>query len=347
MNGRSMSRRLFLRLLGSSSFSLAVPVVGATGHLLSGCTPPICGEDPGFPGDGSCGPVPISLVSDPDPAVMIERAVELVGGLDFLSPGETVLIKPVVNSANPFPATTSPFLLGKVIELLEARGAGRVILGERAPVWRDTLGNLRETGLYQAARDGGLGEEDIVVFEDDDFVPVNPPLAVNWGGGFSRPAVFDEVDHIVLLPTIRTHAITEITMGMKSLVGAIPPSDRDRMHLSLNILPKIAELQTCTEKIRLSILDARQGFSDGGPDEGTLITPGMVIAGTNVTAVDAVGLALLRHLGTTPMLMLTKVWSFLMIARGVAVDADLRSASGMDFLAEGIDCIDSITCQLV
>jgi len=334
-------------LIGSSSLSLAAPGLGAAGSYLAGCTPQLCESDPGFPGDGTGNPIPVALIKDPDPAYMIERAIELVGGLDFLSPGDTVLLKPVVNSVNPFPATTSPFVLSKVIELLQARGAGRIILGERVPAWRDTMTNLRETGLYQAALDAGLAEDDIIVFEDEDFTHVNPPLATAWDGGFCRAALFDDVDHIILLPTIRTHAISEITMSMKTLVGAIHPIDRERMHTSLNIQYKIAEIQTCTDKIRLSILDAREGFSDGGPDTGTLIAPGMVIAGKNITAVDAVGLALLRSIGTTTLLMLIKVWALLMIHRGAAIDPELQTASGMDFLAEGIDDLDQITCQLV
>ena len=55
--------------------------------------------------------------------------------------------------------------------------------------------------------------------------------------------------------------------------------------------------------MRLSLLDARRGFNAGGPDSGDLIEPGIMIASTNLAAADAVGLALLKAIGTTPALM--------------------------------------------
>ena len=41
-----------------------------------------------------------------------------------------MFIKPVLNSGNPYPATTSPLAIRVMIGLLKEKGAGRIIAGE-------------------------------------------------------------------------------------------------------------------------------------------------------------------------------------------------------------------------
>ena len=67
----------------------------------------------------------------------------------------------------------------------------------------------------------------------------------------------------------------------------------------------------------LVILDAMQAFTTEGPDRGTLVEPGIVIAGTDRIAVDAVGVALLRHHGTTPEVSRGPIFAQEQIARAV------------------------------
>jgi uncharacterized protein (DUF362 family) len=67
----------------------------------------------------------------------------------------------------------------------------------------------------------------------------------------------------------------------------------------------------------LVVLDAVQGFTTEGPDKGTLVEPGIVIAGTDRIAVDAVGVALLRHYGTTREVSRGPIFQQEQIARAV------------------------------
>ena len=126
------------------------------------------------------------------------------------------------------------------------------------------------------------------------------------------------------------------TMGMKIFVGAIPQSDRSLMHGSLSFPECVAEIPLCTNKIRLSLLDARQGFNSGGPDSGNLITPGIVIASKDLVAADAVGLALLKTIGTTPKLTSTSVWNHRTIKRGVKALSPSLSFETIELLSEGV-----------
>ena len=221
-------------------------------------------------------------------------------------------------------------------------------MGDRSPDGRDTMDCMQETGIYQAAIESGA---EVIVFEDDDMVHVKPELANHWPEGFSIPHLFNQVDHIITLPRLSTHAMAGFTMSLKIFVGAIPPEERLKMHLlyglSSNFLKCLAEIALCTDKIRLSILDARQGFSQGGPDEGNLITPGIIIASKNLVAADAVGLALLKTFGTTSNLMSTRVWDHPTIKRGVEVFPPSLTLETLDLRYEGIENIEVIKEHLL
>ncbi|HEY2839077.1 MAG TPA: DUF362 domain-containing protein, partial [Pirellulales bacterium] len=62
----------------------------------------------------------------------VRRAVELSGGMDFIKPEQTVLIKPNVTGAIPSPTTTNPEVLYAVIKLVSERGAKRIIVADRS-----------------------------------------------------------------------------------------------------------------------------------------------------------------------------------------------------------------------
>ena len=48
----------------------------------------------------------------------VQRAITLAGGLGFIRSGETVLLKPAVNSGSRYPATTDPETIRIVAEMV-------------------------------------------------------------------------------------------------------------------------------------------------------------------------------------------------------------------------------------
>jgi uncharacterized protein (DUF362 family) len=323
MSRTGMTRREFLRVVGTSSLALALPMSGG------------CPARQAFA---------VSFVKASDDAYALKRAIDLVGGLDFLNPGDSVLLKLALNSPKAYPATTSPLVVSELTKLLRERGAGRVLVGDRSPTWQDTMSCMENTGILDATTEA---RAEAVVFEDEDMVQVTPQLATHWPKGFSVPNFFSTVDHIIVLPTLRTHFIADFTMGLKSFVGAIPQNERSLMHGSPGFFKKIAEIALCTDKIRLSILDGREGFSEGGPDSGTLIAPGIMLASKNIVAADAAGLALLKNIGTTPDLMNNRVWDHPTIKRGVEVYGPSLSSETMELRSEGVDNINELLSELL
>jgi uncharacterized protein (DUF362 family) len=65
----------------------------------------------------------------------------------------------------------------------------------------------------------------------------------------------------------------------------------------------------------LVVLDGVQAFVDGGPDTGTLVDSEVILAGTDRVAIDAVGVAILRHFGTTPTVNQGRVFDQEQLAR--------------------------------
>ena len=318
----NLDRRTFLKLLGWSSLLITVP--GTTACI-----------------DNIKKPVHAALVKSSDDRYSLRRAIELIDGLDFITPGDSVLLKLALNSSNPFPATTSPFIVSELVKLLKERGAGDILVGDKSPTWQDTINCLQETGIYDAAVDAGA---QIIVFEDEDMVPVKPEKAVHWPQGFSMPKIFAEIDHVIVLPTLRTHQMAGFTMGMKIFVGALPQDERFAMHnKSGAFFESIAEIALGTDKVRLSILDARQGFNSEGPDAGNLINPGIMIASKDLVAADAVGLALLKSEGAQ---ILNTVWQHRTVKQGIAVHSPGLSSGTLKLITEGVDVLDAIEEQL-
>jgi uncharacterized protein (DUF362 family) len=58
----------------------------------------------------------------------VKETAQAATDLSWLGSGDSVLIKPALNSGKPYPATTSPQGIKAMVELLKSKGAGRVIV---------------------------------------------------------------------------------------------------------------------------------------------------------------------------------------------------------------------------
>ncbi len=94
-------------------------------------------------------------------------------------------------------------------------------------------------------------------------------------------------------------------MSLKNSVGMAAKYDpgdgynyMSELHSSRYQRLMIAEINTAYAP-EFIIMDGIKGFSKGGPDTGTLIEPGVLIASSDRVALDAVGVCILRIFGTT------------------------------------------------
>jgi uncharacterized protein (DUF362 family) len=112
-------------------------------------------------------------------------------------------------------------------------------------------------------------------------------------------------------------------MSLKNSVGlaakSIPGNAHDFMrelHASAHQRRMIAEINAAYRP-ELVVLDGVEAFVSGGPDRGQRVEAGVVLAATDRIAVDAVGVALLRHFGTTPEVSRGAIFEQEQIARAV------------------------------
>jgi len=127
----------------------------------------------------------------------------------WLSPGDTVLLKPALNSAGPYSAITHPLSLLAVAEVMEERGA-KVVVGDHPGmehVLTDQSGSYRVSSkavFEQSGLDAG-NRLKFVGFEEegweDGYRKYRDPASA-WKNGFYITKWIDKADHIVNLPRL-------------------------------------------------------------------------------------------------------------------------------------------------
>ena len=257
---------------------------------------------------------------------------ELMKGfeLDRLS-GKRVAIKANYNSSDPFPASTNIETLSAIVEELNERKAN-VVMAERSGMG-ETRKVLEETGVIDLS--GKLGFEVKILdnMKSSDWVK-EVPVDSHWKRGFLFPKVFREADAILQTCCLKTHRFGgHFTMSLKNSVGMVAKYDPEdgynymsELHSSRYQRRMIAEINTAYSP-DIIIMDGLKGFSKGGPDAGTLIEPGVLIASDDRVALDAVGVAILRIYGTTGEVSKGGVFKQEQISRAVELDL---GASGPD-----------------
>jgi uncharacterized protein (DUF362 family) len=225
----------------------------------------------------------------------------------WLSKGDTVFIKPALNSGSPYPFTTSPIAIAAMVELLREKGARRVIVGDMCGIGHVKLspdglsGSSRRlmeaSGMTGAVRAAG-GE--LHFFEEagwDAFYEDPMAAGDHWKRGLMMPNILREVDHIVLMPRCARHVLAGSTLGLKAVVGYWRTDTRLEYHRDAATLQeKTAEANTARTllaKQRLVVSAADKILATFGPDKGYVHQPdtGLVIASESVVAHDMVSLA--------------------------------------------------------
>ncbi len=107
-------------------------------------------------------------------------------------------------------------------------------------------------------------------------------------------------------------------MSIKLAVGASNKNMMRELHgaRQTHMRRMIAELHQAF-KPHLIVMDGVDAFVDGGPSTGKLVQAGVIVAGTDRIAVDAVGLAVLKQLGSNDAIMSTRIFEQEQMQRAV------------------------------
>ena len=277
----------------------------------------------------------VSVVKEETIEKSVREAIFLAGGLDFIKPEDVVLIKPNVNSYDPYPGTTNPQVVGEVVRMVKQAGAKRVIVADRSGPgrWSDTMYNMETVGIAQAAREAGA---EVIALEKEEWTRVRPQGAKYWEKGFRIPKLLEEVDHIINLPVVKTHVLADFSMCLKNFVGLLSAQDRSIMHRSKYFKEMIAELNLAFQP-KLNVMDASKVFVSGGPATGETRAPGTIIASSDRIAADLTGLSLLKILGTTSQIQSENMWNHPQIKRASELQIGISTYAEIRFRSSGVE----------
>jgi len=235
-----------------------------------------------------------------------------------------VAIKANYNSADPYPASTHIDTLSAIVEVLEDNNVGGVTLAERSGMGENAE-VLHDRGVDALAAAQGFN---CVVLDDlsdkCEWDRQGKIEGYHWKNGYLFPKVFSEADAIVTTCCLKTHRFGgHITMSLKDSVGMVAAIDPEsgynymqELHSSPYQRQMIAEINTAYAPVFV-VMDAIKGYSHGGPERGTIIGPGLMLASADRVALDACGIAILRMYGTTPEVARGGIFGQEQIARAV------------------------------
>ncbi len=214
----------------------------------------------------------------------VRRAIELAGGLaDLIRPGMRVLVKPNMVAPPPSPdsgACTSPLVCQAVADAVKELG-GRPVIAESSARGADTEAAYRIMG-YDKLCDEGY---EVVDLKQDRAVEV--PLA--GGRILTEIRTFEfvtQMDAIISVPVMKTHDQGQVTLAMKNLKGLVTDSDKRRIHLE-GMFEGTTDLVSHFKPV-FAVVDAIQCQEGMGPLLGIPVEMGLVLAGRDLVAVDAI-----------------------------------------------------------
>lgn len=244
--------------------------------------------------------------------------------------GKDVLIKPNFNTADIPPGSTDNDTLVALVEEIWKMGARSISLGERSyPLTREVM---EKKGILPVLEKLNVKVIDFDHLEEKDWVLFKPKKS-HWPNGFRIARPILDTECLISTCCLKTHQFGGIfTLSLKLHVGVVPTFRHGydymkELHSSPNQRKMIAEINE-PFKPALIVLDGIDAFVDGGPMAGKLAKGEVFLASTDRVAIDAVGVAVLKLLGSNESIMKPKIFEQEQIAR--AVELGLGASSPLE-----------------
>jgi uncharacterized protein (DUF362 family) len=221
---------------------------------------------------------------------LLQAAMAPMGGMGrFVKKGQRVVIKANIAWARtPDQAcTNNPDLLSALIKMCYDTGAKRVA------VWDHTCDNFQfcfsRSGLKETAQKAGAD-----IFSGHGRNSYKQ-VEVQKGKKLKTVEILRDVlesDVFINFPIPKQHFATELTLGMKNLIGIV--WDMEQLH-KIGLHQCIADINTI-RKPDLVVMDAIRILTTNGPKgPGKTEDIGEVIASTDIVAADAYAAAFFKH----------------------------------------------------
>lgn len=266
------NRRNFIKKLGTTSASISLyPATAFAEQNISSEKPFLV------------------MVKNGSPAQMVEKALEPLGGMAaFVKKDQTVIVKPNMSwDRRPEQgANTNPELVAATIKLVLEAGAKQVRVFDRT--CNEKRRCYKRSGIEAAAKQAGAKVYHINERKFKNIKLPNGKKIKNW-------EVYEDVleaDVIINLPVLKQHSTTQISIGIKNMMGFMG-GDRGQIHRNFD--EKIIDFVEVI-KPHLTIIDAIRVLMRNGPQGGNLDDVkkmDTIIASADMVAADAVAAGLM------------------------------------------------------
>ncbi|MFH1962835.1 MAG: DUF362 domain-containing protein [bacterium] len=226
----------------------------------------------------------LAVVQGSNPENSVRAVIKAIGGMSrFVKKGAVVVIKPNIGfSRTPEMAvTTNPAVVNTLVKLCyEAKAKDVLVFDHTCDYWEICF---KKTGIKEAVISGG-GK----IFSAH-YKGLYRKVLIPDGKVLKKALVVKrllDADVVINVPIAKHHGATELTLGMKNLMGAV--WNRGIFHVK-DLHQCIADLSTVI-KPHLTVLDATRAlFSNGPRGPGDVKNIGKIVAGVDPVAVDAYG----------------------------------------------------------
>jgi len=275
----------------------------------------------------------VAFVKTEDRGKGVKSSISTLG----LNPAKNkdVLIKPNFNTADPTPGSTHNDTLVALVDEIWDMGAKSICLGERSyPPTREVMD---EKGIVPLLKQKDVHVIDFDDLEQKDWVEFKPRQS-HWENGFriARPII--EAECLISTCCLKTHQFGGVfTLSLKLHVGVVPTFRHGyqymgELHQSPFQEEMIAEINQPFSP-DIIVLDGIDAFTDGGPATGKRAKGNIFLASTDRVAIDAVGVAVLKAIGSNTAIMQPKIFDQRQIARASALGIGVSSASEIDIIS--------------
>ncbi|MEJ2198868.1 MAG: DUF362 domain-containing protein [Desulfuromonadales bacterium] len=224
---------------------------------------------------------PLAVRKGQDIPLLVRETISALGGIqNFVKPGEVVVVKPNIgwDRTVELAANTHPGVVKTLVQLCLEAGAKQVRIFDRT--CNDERRCYTQSGIRSAMESIRSERVSLEYMEE---------LTIKGGQAFDRwefymPVI--EADRLINVPIAKHHSISQLTLGMKNLMGVIG-GNRGRLHH--NIAESLSDIASVIHS-DLTVVDATRILKANGPQGGRLQDVRVLdtlIASPDIVAADA------------------------------------------------------------
>jgi len=237
------------------------------------------------------GPSEYAVARDKDARKCVRDAVAALGGIQrFVKTGDSVFIK--VNICGGVPEVkgtfTSTEVVDEIVDLVRGAG-GEPFIADADMIWNKFWQVAADSGWVEWAEKKGVR-----------LVNLSDTKIVNFDFGEDGVIGTDRVSKevidakvIISVPTMKTHLLTGVTLGMKNMYGTFPEVDKAKYH-RMKIEEVIYEVNRAFTP-NLVIIDGSIGNEAIGPLSSRPLDFQTIIASNDVVCADSIASQLMGY----------------------------------------------------